>query len=219
MVGVTVSVVAIGMTLGLMNRGLEEFPSRQYCHGREQSAHRRLAIFGQVRAPDRACTTAKGPARQPDKPSNQSQGMTLYTSINSPTVPNGYYFLNPQTEKFEIQWIQGIGSERAAAPQAQLMATVINGILQRRLPWGLILLGCSWWWRWSFWASDLFLLPLAFIFPLPPLWPSSAAVLCAGWRSAGPEKRAIRWKRAKSAPVPFIQAMEFFGSQCLPSRT
>ena len=40
-----------------------------------------------------------------------------------------------------MQWIQGIGSERAAAPQAQLMATVINGILQRRLPWGLILLG------------------------------------------------------------------------------
>src|SRR6185437_3691027 len=36
---------------------------------------------------------------------------------------------------------QGIGSARAAAPQAQLMATVINGILQRRLPWGLILLG------------------------------------------------------------------------------
>ena len=48
---------------------------------------------------------------------------------------------NPQTGKFEIQWIHGIGSERAAAPQAQLMATVINGILQRRLPWGLILLG------------------------------------------------------------------------------
>ncbi|MGE5323388.1 MAG: OPT/YSL family transporter, partial [Actinomycetota bacterium] len=68
-------------------------------------------------------------------------GMVLYTSINSPVVPNGYYFYNPQSGKFEIQWIQGIGSARAAAPQAQLMATVINGILQRRLPWGLILLG------------------------------------------------------------------------------
>lgn len=69
------------------------------------------------------------------------KGLVLYTSINSPVVPNGYYFYNPQTQKFEIQWIQGIGSARAAAPQAQLMATVINGILQRRLPWGLILLG------------------------------------------------------------------------------
>jgi len=29
----------------------------------------------------------------------------------------------------------GIGSEKAAAPQARLMATVINGILSRKLPW------------------------------------------------------------------------------------
>ena len=40
-----------------------------------------------------------------------------------------------------MQWIQGIGSERAAAPQAQLMSTVINGILTRKLPWGLVMLG------------------------------------------------------------------------------
>src|SRR5208282_6778303 len=37
--------------------------------------------------------------------------------------------------------IQGIGSEKAAAPQARLMATVVNGILGRKLPWGLVLLG------------------------------------------------------------------------------
>ena len=40
-----------------------------------------------------------------------------------------------------MQWIQGIGSEKAAAPQARLMATVISGILSRKLPWGLVLLG------------------------------------------------------------------------------
>jgi len=40
-----------------------------------------------------------------------------------------------------VQWIQGIGSEKAAAPQARLMATVVNGILGRKLPWGLVLLG------------------------------------------------------------------------------
>ena len=40
-----------------------------------------------------------------------------------------------------MQWIQGIGSENAAAPQARLMATVINGILTQRLPWRLVLLG------------------------------------------------------------------------------
>ncbi len=40
-----------------------------------------------------------------------------------------------------MQWIQGIGSEKAAAPQARLMATVINGILSRKLPWGLVMVG------------------------------------------------------------------------------
>jgi uncharacterized oligopeptide transporter (OPT) family protein len=40
-----------------------------------------------------------------------------------------------------VQWISGIGSEKAAAPQARLMATVISGILSRKLPWGLVLLG------------------------------------------------------------------------------
>ena len=38
--------------------------------------------------------------------------------------------------------MQGIGSEKAAAPQARLMATVINGILSRKLPWGAGAAGC-----------------------------------------------------------------------------
>ena len=58
-----------------------------------------------------------------------------------PDVPDGNYLYNPQTGKIEIQWVHGIGSDKAAAPQARLMATVINGILTRKLPWGLILLG------------------------------------------------------------------------------
>ena len=39
--------------------------------------------------------------------------------------------------------MQGIGSEKAAAPQGRLMATVINGILSRKLPWSLVLLGVA----------------------------------------------------------------------------
>ncbi len=39
--------------------------------------------------------------------------------------------------------MQGIGSEEVAAPQGRLMATVINGILSRRLPWSLVLLGVA----------------------------------------------------------------------------
>ena len=69
------------------------------------------------------------------------QGMTVLNALNSSTVPDGSYFYNPQSGKIEVQWVHGIGSRQAAAPQARLMATVINGILTHKLPWGLIMLG------------------------------------------------------------------------------
>ncbi|MFL6312269.1 MAG: OPT family oligopeptide transporter [Terriglobales bacterium] len=137
MFGVTVSVVAIGMTLGLMNAGLESFRSANIAIDVQNppvGVSQYSGKFDRQIVPVSA--TANGTASQ-----QSVKGMTLYTAINSPTVPNGYYFYNPQSQKFEVQWIQGIGSDSASAPQAQLMATVINGILQRRLPWGLILLG------------------------------------------------------------------------------
>ncbi|HLW55376.1 MAG TPA: oligopeptide transporter, OPT family [Candidatus Angelobacter sp.] len=143
MVGVTVSVVAIGMTLGLMNTGLEEFRSANIVidiNNLPVGVNEYSGKFERNRVSVSLAKASEGGAA-PAKQEQSVQGMTLYTAINSPTVPNGYYFYNPKSGKLEIQWIQGIGSERAAAPQAQLMATVINGILQRRLPWGLILLG------------------------------------------------------------------------------
>ncbi len=65
----------------------------------------------------------------------------LLNALGSNTLADGKYLFNPDTGKIEIQWAQGIGSEKAAAPQGRLMATVINGILSRKLPWGLVLLG------------------------------------------------------------------------------
>src|SRR5207247_1828621 len=61
--------------------------------------------------------------------------------IGSATIAEGKYLLNASTGRVELQWIQGIGSQDAPAPQARLMSVVINGILNRRLPWGLVLLG------------------------------------------------------------------------------
>ncbi len=37
----------------------------------------------------------------------------------------------------------GIGSDKLPAPQARLMATVINGVLEKKLPWALILMGIA----------------------------------------------------------------------------
>jgi len=72
------------------------------------------------------------------RPGNQ---YVLLNALNSAELADGKYLYNPQTQQIEVQWIQGIGSEKAAAPQARLMATVVNGILGRKLPWGLVLLG------------------------------------------------------------------------------
>lgn len=143
MVGATVSVFAIGLTLGLMNTALEEFRPANIAIDVNHLPVGVNLYSGKFDRQMVPVSVARGPASEATQATQEQsvKGLVLYTSINSPVVPNGYYFYNPQTQKFEIQWIQGIGSARAAAPQAQLMATVINGILQRRLPWGLILLG------------------------------------------------------------------------------
>jgi putative OPT family oligopeptide transporter len=66
---------------------------------------------------------------------------TLLNVIGSPTVPEGKYLQNPETGVVELRWEQGIGSQDAPAPQARLMSVVINGILNQKLPWGLVFLG------------------------------------------------------------------------------
>jgi hypothetical protein len=65
----------------------------------------------------------------------------LLNALGSRVVADGKYLVNKNTGQVEVQWNNGIGSESAAAPQARLMATVINGILTQKLPWGLILFG------------------------------------------------------------------------------
>jgi uncharacterized oligopeptide transporter (OPT) family protein len=67
----------------------------------------------------------------------------VLNAIGSTELQDGKYLYSPATKQIEVHWIQGIGSAAAPAPQARLMATVINGILSRKLPWGLVLLGVS----------------------------------------------------------------------------
>ncbi|HZM49564.1 MAG TPA: oligopeptide transporter, OPT family, partial [Vicinamibacteria bacterium] len=55
-------------------------------------------------------------------------------------VPNGTYLVDP-AGVVHYQVVEGIGSDKIAAPQARLMSLVIDGILTRQLPWGLVLIG------------------------------------------------------------------------------
>ncbi len=123
MIGVTASALAIGGTLILMNKGLEKYNLVAIPLAIEQ-----LPAGVQVES---TRYTYKG------------KTYILVNAIGSRVVPDGKYLYDPATRRIEIQWVQGIGSDKAAAPQARLMATVINGILNQRLPWRLVLLGVS----------------------------------------------------------------------------
>ncbi len=56
------------------------------------------------------------------------------------TIPDGTYLVD-EAGKVRYRLQEGIGSDKAPAPQATLMSLVIKGILTQKLPWGLVLLG------------------------------------------------------------------------------
>jgi putative OPT family oligopeptide transporter len=137
MIGVVVSTVAIGFTLNLMNTGLQEFHAASQAWDINAS-HPGVAVQNDVKhLPDqiRVLATDKSSSMH-----SKSEYVVL-NALGSAELADGKYLYSPATGKIEVQWIQGIGSEKAAAPQARLMATVINGILTRKLAWGLVLLG------------------------------------------------------------------------------
>jgi putative OPT family oligopeptide transporter len=119
-IGVTASAFVIGATLIGVNKGLEKFVPTT------------LAV-----------DTAQLPEGVVEEGTKEYNGRayTLLNVIGSTTIPEGKYLVNPETRQVELQWVQGIGSQEAPAPQARLMSVVINGILNRKLPWGLVLLG------------------------------------------------------------------------------
>ncbi len=69
------------------------------------------------------------------------QGLVSKSVIGSKELPDGLYLAGAQDHKVHFVVQRGIGSADLPAPQGQLMATVINGILTQKLPWNLILLG------------------------------------------------------------------------------
>ncbi len=137
LLGIAVSTVAIGFTLQLMNQGLQTFRAAPQpwdlnaSHPGVQVQNDTKSLIDQfpVIAPDGSKTIH-----------HKSEYIVL-NAIGSSELANGKYLYSQATGRIEVRWIPGIGSERAAAPQAQLMATVINGILSRKLPWGLVMIG------------------------------------------------------------------------------
>jgi putative OPT family oligopeptide transporter len=136
LIGVCISTFSIGITLTAMNRGLEEFRPTNEAYS---LTHPDDGVSVQQEHFSRQQFRLKLPGGKEQV--NYGKNYVLLNALGSHKLANGKYLYNPKTGHIEVQWIEGIGSEKAAAPQARLMATVINGILTRQLPWGLILLG------------------------------------------------------------------------------
>ena len=136
MIGVVVSTVVIGFTLNLMNTGLQEFHAQPQAWDLNGN-HPGITIQGNEKLPDQIRVMAADNSVT----THQRGEYTVLNAIGSSELQDGKYLYSPASGKIEVHWIQGIGSANAPAPQAKLMATVINGILSRKLPWGLVLLG------------------------------------------------------------------------------
>ncbi len=147
MVGVIVSVFAIGPTLSAMNKGFESFQRIPVPRAVVLSAlpdgvqnQGQFTRDNLLITPHSLVKTQSGAQRETV---GDAKRFVLLNAIGSSVLEDGKYLYNPATGRIEIQWVQGIGSEQAAAPQGRLMATVINGILSRKLPWSLVLLGVA----------------------------------------------------------------------------
>jgi putative OPT family oligopeptide transporter len=137
LIGIVVSTVAIGFTLRLMNEGLTEF------HAAPQAWNLTAPHPGVNEQQDTTSLNQQFPVIGANKTTtiHHKSEYVVLNALGSPELADGKYLYSPATGQIEVQWISGIGSEKAAAPQARLMATVISGILSRKLPWGLVLLG------------------------------------------------------------------------------
>ncbi len=117
----------------LMNFGLSEFRPMQ-----------RPLDIARVRAEQGtrgAAIRIEKDINDPDPQMYHDKQYILVNALGSRELPDGKYLYDPETQQIEVQWITGIGSDKAAAPQGRLMATVITGILNQRLPWRLVAMG------------------------------------------------------------------------------
>jgi uncharacterized oligopeptide transporter (OPT) family protein len=142
LIGVLVSVFAIGGTLGLMNKGLEQIrpfgPTAIDLKNPEEGVREVAAENNSLlNRAELKVVDEKGNTLAQEDPHKYK----LVTALGAKTLANGQYLYNPATGNIERQWIPGIGSDKAPAPQANLMATVVNGIIDHRLPWNLVLIG------------------------------------------------------------------------------
>src|SRR6185437_14819841 len=135
MVGVVASVLIVGYTVPFLNTAYSSYQAETIAMPALASAAPQAVPAG-ITIESRDYTL---PANI--LPQTAQRHYWELNVIGSRTIPNGKYLYDPAKGSIEVQWVQGIGSEQVAAPQALLMATIINGLLGHQLPWALIMIG------------------------------------------------------------------------------
>jgi len=124
LVGVITSVLAVGWTTWLLNRAETT-----------ETAPTSSIVF-------RPALIERSPITESVVDGRAYAFVTVRAEDGLDIAP-GTYLADPTTR--EVAWLRedGIGAGRLQAPQAKLMATLIDGLLNHRLPWDLILIGVA----------------------------------------------------------------------------
>ncbi len=132
-IGVLTSVLAVGFTAHFLNLSTtrDEKLAQPFAASDQQLAGRQLV------------------APLPAKGETAPAGELILVRLGLSDFPKGQalepgnYLVDPTSHQVTWHRHDGIGGKRLSAPQAGLMATVIDGILGQRLPWDLILIGAA----------------------------------------------------------------------------
>jgi len=143
MLGVTFSTLIIGLTMSFMDRA---YTNTTPAETKNIAYTFTDAEWNNAAALNEAEVTALRFNVDADRQELQrflgtGQKLVAKSVIGSSSIPDGAYLAGSQDHQIHFVIERGIGSAALPAPQGQLMATVINGILTQKLPWNLILLG------------------------------------------------------------------------------
>jgi OPT oligopeptide transporter protein len=120
MIGVTVSVLIIGVTLRGMNEAYHTIEPAQ--------------------APGYVVPAGAKKADPIDYRGRTYPVVYVSDAQDAAGLADGKYLVD-ETGHVAFRYVDGIGGRTLAAPQARLMSLVIDGILNQKLPWTLVLLG------------------------------------------------------------------------------